>query len=185
MGPCPSPNEPDTFLFVGAVNNFDLIICRGVVKCAGAVILKELEVCLSPWVIEEGNSFSPSDFNSSMPIGLMVCSIALRLASVMLSISTFSGSIMSCWFGFAAEEKTCGDADFADPTRTALLQINVFEHVCPASPGFSRARRRDAIIQCGLDVALDPVATVPGHGRLGSEHHWREPVESLPPLPIS
>jgi hypothetical protein len=58
----PSREEPHTFFFVRAVNDFDLIICRGVIKRAATVLLEKLEKCLPPWVVEEWEDFLSEGF---------------------------------------------------------------------------------------------------------------------------
>ena len=52
-----SPKKPHAFFFGRAVDDFNLIICRGVIERITGVLLKELEECVPPWVVQEREKF--------------------------------------------------------------------------------------------------------------------------------
>ena len=56
--------EPNAHVFVGAVKNFNLIICRGVIDRAAAILLEELEKHLTPGMVQEGEDFLSERFQS-------------------------------------------------------------------------------------------------------------------------
>jgi hypothetical protein len=58
----PSPEEPHTLFFIGAINDLYLIICRGVIKCAAAVLLNELEKCAAPGMVKKWEDFLSERF---------------------------------------------------------------------------------------------------------------------------
>src|SRR4029453_17699650 len=58
----PSGKEPDTLLFIGAVDDLHLIVCRGVIEGAATVLLKKLEECLAPWVVKGWKDFLSNSF---------------------------------------------------------------------------------------------------------------------------
>ena len=76
--------KPYAYFLIWAVDDFESIIRVAVVKCTATVFLEKLEEYVPPRVIEPRKDFSPRDFNSSMPMGSMLCSTALRRASMIL-----------------------------------------------------------------------------------------------------
>ena len=95
--------KPYADVLLGAVENLNRIISRGAIDRAGAILLQELKERLTPGMVEEREEFVPIAFNSSLPIGLMVCSIAARRASVILAMSRFSDSMMVGICAFVAK----------------------------------------------------------------------------------
>jgi len=134
----PSPKKPHAFFFGGAVDDFNLIICRGVIERITGVLLKELKEGVPPWVVQEREEF--------LSEGLQLVD-ADRLNGLLNRFAprredTFNVKVF--WFYnvylvlvSVTEGKSLGLSHIAF-SRLALSRRTIRSG--PGSPGFSRAR---------------------------------------------